>query len=602
MQPHVRPGRDLEHEPWLWVFGRMRNGVTEGQAHAELSTLAERWVAMAENPDPYQRYTNMRITPLTGLPDDARRALLGFGAVLLGASFLVLVIAGANVSSLLAARAVARRREMGVRVALGASRGRLVRQLLTETLALFLLGGIGGTVLAIAATSALERMPLPGDGSLALELSPDARVLLFSIGVSLVAGAIFGAGPALRGVGRNPGTLLRADTAGAGRRTWVSSLMVVAQVACSLVLLTAAALFMRSLSQGTSLDPRFDPTGVAVATFNAESYGYDPTRGQAFYDELRRRLESSPGIERVSYASMIPLTFADAGTIATIERTTEGPLKMPVRHTTVDAGYFAALRIPLIAGREFMPADGSGQPVAIVNETFARRAWGEPNAVGRSFLRGTRRITVVGVARDSRYASLTEGAVAFMYLPLGEAFENTRTIFVRAAPGAPLPAAAIENAVMAIDGQLPRPVVHSLSSEIAGVLFPQRVGAIVTGTLGGLGLLLAAIGLYGLVAYGVRLRLREIGVRLALGARAANVVWLVVFDALRLSAAGVALGVIGAAFAGRVLTSYLVRVSPLDAPAFAAAAAVLVATAVAAAYLPARRAAKADPLHILRTE
>lgn len=599
MQPHVRPGRDLARAPWLWMFGRMADGVTEAQARVELSTLTGRWAASM---DDFRDYTSMRVTPLTGLPDDARRALIRFGAVLLGASLLVLVIAGANVSSLLAARAVARRREIGIRVALGASRMRLVRQLLTETMLLFLLGGLGGTAAAVAATSALERMPLPGDGTLALELSPDVRVLFFAMAVSLVAGAIFGAGPALRGVGRNPGALLRAESAAAGRRTFVSSALVVAQVACSLVLLTAAALFMRSLAEGASLDPKFDPAGVAVAAFNTEAYGYDEARGRAFYDALRQRLAASPGVEQVSYANLIPLTFADSGTVVSIQSADGQAVKLPVRNASVGAGYFATLRIPLLSGRDFAKEDAHGQPVAIVNETFATRAWGETNAVGRTFQMGSRRVTVVGLVRDSRYASLTEGTVAFMYLPIERGFENTRTIFVRAKAGSPLPAQAIAAEVLAIDPQLPRPAINSLTGAIGGSLFTQRVGAIVTGILGAFGLLLAAIGLYGLVAYGVRLRLREIGVRIALGARAGSVVWLVVFGALRLSAAGVVLGFGGAALAGKVMSGYLVAVSPLDAPAFTAAAAVLIATALAAAYLPARRAAKADPLAILRTE
>jgi len=599
MQPHVRPGRDLEKAPWLWMFGRMRDSVTPAQARAELSTLTARWAATG---DDYVRYTSMRVTPLTGLPDDARRALIGFGAVLLGASVLVLIIAGANISSLLAARAVARRREMGVRVALGASRGRLVRQLLTETLALFLLGGIGGTALAAGATSALERLPLPGDAALTLEISPDLRVLLFSIAVSLVAGAIFGAGPALRGVGRNPGALLRADSSAAGRRAFVSRALVVAQVACSLVLLTAAALFLRSVMEGAALDPRFDPAGVVVSPFNTEAYGYDARRGLAFYDDLRRRLESSPSVERVTFATMVPLTFSDSGTVVTIDRSGDGAaLRLPTRTASVADGYLETLRIPLIAGRAFLRTDASSAAVAVVNETFARRAWGDVNAVGRVFTIYGRTTSVIGVARDSRYASLTEGAVPFVYLPMTDG-ESMRTMFVRARAGLPPPAALVEAEVLAIDSQLPRPVVHALTTEIAGVLFPQRVGAMVTGILGGAGLLLAVIGLYGLVAYGVRLRLREIGVRIALGARGANVVWLVVADALRLGAAGVVVGIAGSVLAGSLLASYLVRVKPLDVPAFAGAAAILVAAAALAAYLPARRAANADPLAILRAE
>jgi predicted permease len=599
MQPHLRAGRDLDRATWLLVFGRMRDGVSEALARSELSTLTERWAASTGD---YPRYTAMRVTPLTGLPDDARRALIGFGAMLLGAAILVLVIAGANISSLLAARATARRREIGVRVALGASRGRLVRQLLTETLTLFVLAGVAGCGLAAAATSALERLPLPGDAALTLEISPDLRVLLFSIGVAIVAGAIFGIGPALRGVGRNPGALLRADSAGAGRRTFVSGALVVAQVACSLVLLTAAALFIRSVTEGASLDPRFDPAGVVVAPFNTEAYGYDGRKGRAFYDTLLRRLESAPAVERVAFANMVPLTFSDSGTVVTIANGADGSaLPVPVRTATISAGYFETLRIPLLAGRDFGSLDEAAGATAIVNETFARRAWGERNAVGRTLQIHGRSTTVIGVARDSRYASLTEGAVSFVYLPM-PAGETVRTIFVRSRPGIPPQAVLLESEVLAIDAQLPRPSVRTLHTEIAGVLFPQRVAAIVTGILGGAGLLLAVIGLYGLVSYGVRLRLRELGVRIALGARPGTLIWLVVARELRLGALGVILGLVGAALATRGVAAYLVRVSPLDAPAFFGAAALLVSAAAIAAYLPARRAARTDPLSVLRTE
>ena len=254
-----------------------RTGSPAAQARSELATLAAGWTTGGG--DEYARYTSIRLTPLTGLPDDARQALLGFGAVLLGAAGLVLIIAASNVSTLLAMRATARRREMGIRTALGAGRGRLVRQLLTETLTLFLAGGLGGTLLAIAGTSALERLPIPADQGLSLELSPDVRVLLFSLAVSLAVGLVFGIVPALRSASRSPVTLLRTSSAGAGRRNLTTSGLIVAQMACSLVLLTTAGLFVRAVTAGASMDPGFDARGVALANFNTRSYGYDETQG-----------------------------------------------------------------------------------------------------------------------------------------------------------------------------------------------------------------------------------------------------------------------------------------------------------------------------------
>ncbi len=353
-QPHVHPQRDLTDQPWLWVFGRLNVGVATSQARSELATLAEGWSHAGG--DQFVRYTSIRLTPLTGLPDDARQAILQFGAVLLGAATLVLIIAAANVSSLLAMRATSRRREMGIRTALGASRGRLVRQLLTETLTLFLAGGFGGTLLAVAGTSALERLPIPADQGLSLELSPDLRVLLFSIAASLAVGLVFGIVPALRSASRNPVTLLRSSSAGGGRRTLTTSGLIVAQMACSLVLLTTAGLFVRAVAAGAAVDPGFDARHVALATFNTQSYGYDDAKSRAFYLWLRQRLESTPGVEAVTYADRVPLTMSNSGAGVSVDGSgADGRerVRMRVEIGIVDTHYFDTLRIPLFAGREF---------------------------------------------------------------------------------------------------------------------------------------------------------------------------------------------------------------------------------------------------------
>ena len=604
MQPHLRPGRDLAQAPWLWLFGRLGDGVTSAQAHSELSALTASWIAGGG--DQYPRYTNTVITPLTGLPDDARRALMGFGAMLLGAAGLVLLIAAANVSSLLAARATSRRREMGVRVALGAGRWRLVRQILTETLALFLLGALGGTLLAAAATAALERLPLPADAALSLELSPDLRVLALAIGLALFVGLVFGAGPALRGSGRNPVLLLRASSAAAGRRTFVSSGLMVAQMACSLVLLAAAGLFVRSLGAGAAIDPGFDPGHVVVAAFNTESYGYGEPAGRTFYDSLRRRLEAIPGVRSVSSSNIVPVTMSSSGDTVSIERTAGGSAektRLHVENAVVDTGYFDTLRLPLVAGRDFTSNDRrEAAEVAIVNETFARKAWPDGDAIGRTFESDGARVTIVGIARDAKYETLDEPPVAFVYLPVAQHWQNSRTVFVRAEGGAAAIASAIVEQVRSIDPSLPRPVVTPLESEMRVALLPQRVAAIVTGVLGAVGLLLACIGLYGIVAYGVSLRSREIGVRMALGARGSDVVKLVIRRGVRLTAAGAGIGLVAAALATRVISGYLLRVGPLDLPAFGGAIVLLSAVALVAMYVPARRAAAADPLVALRTE
>jgi predicted permease len=600
MQPHVHPARDLQDTPWLWLFGRVRPDTTLDRVRAELGVLATQWVATGVEPPGFRRYTNMRLTPLTGLPDDARQALLLFGAMLLGAALLVTLIAGANVATLLTARAMARRREIGVRVALGATRGRLVRQLLTETLILFALGAFGATAIASIATSALERLPLPADAGLSLELSPDGRVLAVSIAVALLLGAIFGAGPALRGVGRAPERWLRATSPGAGRRSIASRIMIVVQVACSLVLLTAAGLFLRSLTAAAALDLRLDPRGVVVATINTEAFGYDAATGRAFFRDLQRRLAVAPGVERAAFGTLVPLTFDDSKTVVTLDTTAAGgPRKLVIRHAMIDAGYLDVLKVPLVAGRDFNDTETSA--AAIVNETFAHRAWPGADALGRTLVIGDRRVVVVGVARDSRYVSLDETPVPVAYTPT-EASTTVRTLFVRGRAGAPPPASLIAGEMTAIDPSIPPPVVSTLTHEMSIALLPQRVAAMVTGALGAAGLLLAAVGLYGLVSYAVSLRTREIGVRMALGARTSAVVGLVLSGSMRLIAAGAAIGLCASVAASRLLARYLVAIGPFDPMAFAGAAAVLICVTAAASYLPARRAARVSPLEAMRVD
>jgi predicted permease len=606
-QPHVHPQRDLTDQPWLWAFGRLQGGIESLQARSELSTLTAAW--FNGGGDQFVRYTSIRLTPLTGLPDDARQALFGFGAVLLGAAALVLIIAAANVSTLLAMRAAARRREMGIRTALGAGRWRLVRQLLTENLTLFLAGGFGGVVVAMAGTSALERLPIPSDQGLSLELSPDLRVLIFSLAVSLLVGLLFGIVPALRSASRNPVALLRASSAGGGRRTWASSALIVAQMTCSLVLLTTAGLFVRAVVAGAAIDPGFDARPVALASVNTQSFGYDETRGRAFYAALRQRLEATPGVAAVTYADRVPLTMSNSGASVSVDGA--GPdgqerLRMRVEVGVVDRGYFDTLGIRLFAGRDFTAADVSGNgAVAIVNETFTRRAWpsvSPSGAVGRTYLSGDRPVTIVGVASDSKYSTLSEAPTPFVYRPQAQLWGAGQTLFVRVSGDPAAAGRTVQEAAASIDPLLPRLSVTTLTREASTALLPQRVAAMVTGVLGLAGLVLAAIGLYGLVSYGVALRLREIGVRLALGASRGDVVQMILAQGLRLTAIGAGLGLVASVFATRLLRSYLLNVSAMDAVAFSGALLILAAVAVLAAIVPARRAGSADPLIVLRTE
>ncbi len=608
MQQQIRPGRNLEQALWLWTFGRLADGTSRPAAARELTDLTANYIALGVEPDGRSTYDAVRLTGLNGLPADAHQMAVGFVGLLFGAAVLVLLIASVNVASLLSARAVARRREMAVRAALGAGRGRLVRQVLTEILVLFGVGALGGIALAGQATAALERLTIPTNVPMALEISPDARVFGFAVLVSLATGLFAGLGPALRAVRPDLHARLRVGTAGSGGgRRLVSNLLIVGQLALSLVLLVAAGLFLRALDRGARTDPGFDPSGVATADFNTESWGYDANRGRAFYSALRQRLEAVPGVTAVSFTTNLPLAFATMNGWVRLPSDpppgTEGSAGRPIQMSLVGSDYFEALRLPLVAGRAIGPADDDRSPrVAVVNQTLARRFWPDGDALGRTFLYLDREVTVVGVARDAKYGSLSETMPAFAYFPMAEAWRPNQSLLVRTTGATAGLAAAVQQAVLAIDPLLPRPQVQTLRDAEAIVLLPQRIAAIVTGALGAVGLLMATVGLYGVIAYSVGRRTREIGLRVALGADRRAVLALVLREGMRLAAVGVAIGLLLAAGASRLLAGLLFDVSALDLPTFVVMSALFVGVSLLASYLPARRAAGADPMAALRVD
>jgi len=611
MQPQVSPQRSLTSvtASWLWSFGRLKEGVTRETARSELIALTEARIAEKIEPASVTANSSVRLISLTGLPDDAQKAMASFTGALLAAAFLVLLIASVNVAAMLSARAIARQHEMAIRAALGAARSRVIRQLLTESLVLFSLGAGGGIAIAYGATAALERIPLPDAVPLTLELTPDARVLAFALVVALTTGVIFGLAPALRVARQDVQARLRDNNARGGtRRTVVSNVLVVAQLALSVTLLVSAGLLLRALSAGRAIDPRFDMEGVVTATFKADSWGYNETRGRAFFAALRGRLAALPGVTEVAYTGRLPLQMGSSNGL--IELPGDQPLGdgqsnggTRVQTDNVDDGYFDALRIPIVAGRSINRADIAGSArVAVVNETLARAGWPDGNAVGSTF--GTRngRVTVVGVARDSRYADLTEATPKVVYYAMDQGWFASRSLVVRTNGGTAPLGQAIQSAVRALDPALPLPTVVTLREATSLVLLPQRVAAMITGAMGALGLLLAGVGLYGIIAYSVNRRSREIGVRMALGASAVDVRSMIVREGVRLAGIGVGLGLVLAATTSRLIRSWLFGVSPLDIPTFAAIAVMFVAVAALASWLPARRAAAANPVAVLRIE
>ena len=597
MQPQLRPRSSLEGGSWTWVFGRLAEGRTVAAAQAELSTALEAH-GRSQGARPPEGYVSARVEPLTGLPGGEGRGLMSFMALLLAAAGLVMLIAGVNVASMLSARHLSRSRELAVRAALGAGRGRLVRHLLTEIALLFAAGALGGYLIAALATAALERLPLPDAIPVILELSPDIRVLAFALAMSLLAGLVFGLGPSLTAARKDITTRLREESAGAGmRRGRLRRILIAAQLACSLVLLVSASLFYKAFEAGQKVDVGFERDHVAVVWLEPESWGYDEARARAFYARLEQRVATAPGVAAVTTTGRVPLMLSSS-----IDEVSSGDMRARVHSAVVGAGYFETLRLPLVRGRGITTADTQhSPPVAVINEEMAARLWPGADPVGRTFRFREQLRTVVGVARNAKYASLDEDLPPFAYFPVSQVWQPTQVLLARFAPGTRHDR-TLPEAVLALDPRLPAPKVTTMERATGIALLPQRAAATVMAGLGGIGLLLAAVGLYGVMAFSTARRTREIGIRLALGATSASVTSLVLKDTLVLTGAGIVTGLAIAAAVTRLLSRWLFDISPLDPVAFATTATVLAAVALVAGYIPARRAASVDPIASLRTD
>jgi predicted permease len=592
---------------WLIMFGRLNDGVTIDRVRAELVAISA--AHRSEEPEDMQLFTGVALSRVTGFPSDASGAIYAFVALLFAMSALVLVIASVNVAGMLLARATTRRREMAVRIALGAGRGRLVSQMLTESLVLFVAGAGGGLLIAFGSVRLFDTIQLPAELPIAVDLAPDYRVLIFALGAALITGIVFGLAPALQATRSDPSVSLRSDSAGAGtRRSRTRNALVIGQMALSLVLLVCAGLFVRALGRGQRVDPGFDRGGVATAPVAVSTSGYNETRARTFYDVLAARLSAAPGVTAVAYARMLPLTNSRSSMAMTVDgyeppRAESRRGQVDIDFAIVSPGFLDVLRIPLVRGRDLLASDGeSAAHVAVVNETFAKHFWPGKDPIGRTLHDGKITVTIVGVARDAKYSSLNEAPMPYIYLPLAQNWRPEVNLLVRTTGDAAALTPVIRDAVRATDPLLPVPAVLTMEAATSVALLPQRVAAAVTAVMGLLGLLLATAGLYGVIAYSVSQRTREIGVRMALGADRANVMRLVLRDGVRIIAIGLAIGLALSAAAARAMTPFLFGVSATDALVFAIVPVALGAVALLASYVPARRAASTDPLTALRAE
>jgi len=594
-------GLDVRGDEFLDVVGRIRGGWTLAQARQELDAVAKR-VAAATGDDDARN--GVFVTPLAeqGTASYLRPVLIA----LLGVTGLVLLIACANVANLLLARAITRRREIGIRLALGAGRRRLVRQLLTESVALGVMAGGVGVLVAYWSRDALTSLLPPAPFPIGLDFIVDGRVLLFTLGVTLAAAMAFGLFPALQA--SNPALVPTfKDEIGGGpaHRSRLESALVAGQVALSLVALVCAGLFLRTLHASRAADVGFTgPDHVLLVTTDLHLAGVPDSQRVATAQRLLDRLRALPGVEAASLAMNSPLGFG--GVVSeSVEPEGYAPRRdenMSIEYQVVGGDYFRAMGIPLVRGRAIERGDAAGAlPVAVVNERFAQRFWPGQDPIGKRIRRGVWR-TVVGVARQGKYHSLTESSRALIYVPFAQEPRNDFDVLLRASGDPRALTGAAHEAFKAVDADLPFLDVRTLAEHMQAAMFVQTVGATMLGALGAMALLLSGIGIFGVLSYHVSQRTREIGVRVALGAARGEVVRLVVGRAAGVVAAGIVAGLVLSLAAGQLLRSQLIGVGPRDPLTYLAIALLLALVALGAAWLPARRAARVDPMVALRYE
>ncbi|HEY0321339.1 MAG TPA: ABC transporter permease [Pyrinomonadaceae bacterium] len=592
----------------LELVGRLKPGVTPQGAQANLSAIVQR-IAL-QYPDSHKG-KGVEVRPTnTGL-GQMQGAAVGFMSVLMAIVGLVLLIACANVAGLSLSRAAVRRREIAIRLAMGASRSRIVRQLLTESVMLFLFGGAAGLLLAAWFTDLLLAFKPPVPFTIELDLGFDWRVLGFTLLVSLVTGIIFGLAPALQASRADVLPALKDETAGGGfHRSRLRSIFVVGQIAVSIVLLVSTGLFLRSLQHARQLDPGFNPENVLNVGFDLSIQGYDEARGQQFYRQVMERVQQLPGVESASLARNVPLTGSNMELGINLEGR-EPPAGSRSFHTdfnVIGPKYFSSLGINLLRGRDFDERDKMGAPrVAVINETMARRMWPGVDAIGQRFFLGQvsdgEPVEVVGIVKDGKYRTLGEEPRPYFYMSAAQEYQPQMTLHIRTAPGNEANVlAGLRQEVDSIDRTIPFLDVMPLTRAIGVSLIPIKVATTVAGFFGIVGLLLAAVGIFGIVSFNVSQRTREIGIRTALGAQRTDVLKLIIKQGMRLAVIGVVVGLLASVAVTRLLASLLYGISATDTVTFMGVALLIIIIALVASYIPARRATRVDPMTALRYE
>ncbi len=613
--PQVMPssyrGLTLQTRSWSWLstIGRLEPGTTIAQGDAILDAASRR--QLEQYPNDTRSNTDISLEPSTatvlgrGVGGAATQVL----AVLGGVVSIVLLISCANIANLLLARAARRRREVGVRLALGASRMRLVRQLVTEAMVLALLAGFTGLGAAWLVLEFLGRVTLGGVVSLAtLDLGISGRIAAFALGMSVLTGLVFGLLPALEGSRVDAAAVLKDGGAGSGlRRSRLRDSLLVAQIALSLVLLVGAGLFVRGLQRALATDIGFVTDRVAMAAVDPSLVKYDTTRAWRYYTEATERLTALPGVRSVASVMTVPLTPDQNSETAQLEGYMPKPgEQVELDYNIVGREFLRTLQIPLVAGRGFDATDTHTAPKAvIVNEALVARYWTSESAIGKRIVMNRDTLHVIGVARNAKYHSLSESSSPHAYWLLDQhpgRWTSAMSLLVRAEADVEPLLASIRATLRVAGPEVPVVALGSYGDQFDAVLAPQRIAATLLGFFGLLALIVASVGVYGVVAYGLSQRTREIGIRMALGARSSLVLGMVMRENLRKVISGIVIGACLALAGTRILESLLYGVSTYDPLTFGAMSLLLLVVAVLAALLPARRATAIDPLTALRAE
>jgi predicted permease len=594
-------------ERWIESYGRLKPGVTFEQAQQEASAVAKR---LETDYPATNRGRNIKLWPLWQTPFNNAGTLLPTLAIMLVVVAFVLLIACANVGNLLLVRSFARRHEITVRVAVGAERARLLQQLFIEGLVLSTLAATGGLLIARWCSHLLVLLlPVRNGNAMHLPGEMDWRVMAASAAICIVSTLLFALLPAIQTSKVDLAATLRSEMGGVvqgGRgKSWVRSGLVVVQVSLCFILLVGAGLLLQSLQRVRSDSPGFSTKHVLATAVNLSASGYDVTRAKSFQDELIDRVQALPGVESAALARVTPLGY---GTFSSAPVVVDGyqppPDERPsVEYNEVGPGYFATMGIPLVSGREFTRADNeTADPVAIVNETMAARYWSGKNPIGQRLQAKDKWMRIVGVAKTSKYESMRELPRPFFYVPRRQDFSVGAALNIRTQLRPEIMAAALSRELKAMDANLALYEVISLQEQLDRSTSAQKVAVTLTGVLGGMALVLAAIGLYGVMSYTVSQSTRELGLRMALGARTPELFRLVMSRGLALTFGGVFLGAGAALGLTRLLGYLLYKVSPRDPLAFGYAFLVLTIVSLIACFLPAWRATRVDPIVALRYE